>query len=35
VEKFDEFIKAASVISDLNGTTAMQIGIMEEYVCVI
>ncbi len=35
VEKFDEFIKAANVISDLNGTTAMQIGIMEEYVCLI
>jgi hypothetical protein len=35
VEKFDEFIKATSVISDLNGTTAMQIGIMEEYVFVI
>lgn len=30
VGKFDEVIKAANVISDLDSTTAMQIGIMEE-----
>ena len=35
LEKFDEVIKAAKLISDLDGTTAMQIGIMEEYICII
>lgn len=35
VEKFDEVIKAANVISGLDGTNAMQIRIMEEYIFVL
>ena len=35
VEKFDQVIKAANVISGLDGTNAMQIRIMEEYIFVL